>query len=174
MSLIKEKERDNMLVIIIGIVVFVGLAALALKMDDGLVAFLGLVFVITAVVTGIIIPVEYEEWELVNETELVSLSNDTIAEGGGGLIYVSVSGENTYTYRYKISSEFGTETSKEYKVDTISEDVIESEDANCEVPVLREYVRKGKITIWTFGCSEETQYVFYVPEGTIQKDVKLN
>ena len=174
MSLIKEKERGNMLVIIIAIVVFVGLAVVALRIDAPTMFSTAVVLMIVAIVASIIIPVEYGEWELANETELVSLSNDTIAEGGGGLIYVSISGENTYTYRYEISSEFGTETSKEYEIDTISRNVIESEDANCEVPVLKEYVRKGKMTIWTLGLSQETQYVFYVPKGTIQKDVKLN
>ena len=163
-----------MLVIIIAIVVFVGLAVVALRIDAPTMFSTAVVLMIVAIVASIIIPVEYGEWELANETELVSLSNDTIAEGGGGLIYVSISGENTYTYRYEISSEFGTETSKEYEIDTISRNVIESEDANCEVPVLKEYVRKGKMTIWTLGLSQETQYVFYVPKGTIQKDVKLN
>lgn len=51
--------------------------------------------------------------------------------------------------------------------------IINSEDPNCEVPVLNKYKRKGKITIWTFELSSEAKYVFYVPEGTIQKDIKL-
>ena len=53
----------------------------------------------------------------------------------------------------------------EYVAETISDNVIESEDTNCKVPVLLEYKRKSKITIWTFGFfSSETKYVLYVPE----------
>lgn len=165
-----------MLAIVIGILIALGIIVLVVVFDDpGIgMAFtmLAAVTIITGITIGIFYPVKYGEWELIKETELVSLSNSTVSEGGGA-IYVSVSGENTYTYRYEISSGFGTETSKEYEVDTVSENVIESEDVNCEVPVLREYVRKGKITIWTFGLGKEKKYVFYVPKGTIQKDVKL-
>lgn len=165
-----------MLAIVIGILVAAGLVVLAVVIGDSGISMpltmLGAVCVLGGIFIGIIVPVEYHEWELKEETELVSLSNSTVTEGGG-IIYVSLSGENTYTYRYEISSEFGTETSTEYEVGTISNNVIESEDKNCEVPVLRTYVRKGKATIWTFGLGKEIKYVFYVPEGTIQKDVKL-
>lgn len=164
-----------MLAIVIGIVVAVGLMFLAVLIAEDSIpmfAMLATLCIAGGIMIGIFVPTKYGDWELVEQTELVSLSNSTVTEGGG-LIYVSVSGENTYTYRYEISSEFGTETSTEYKVDTVSKNVIESEDENCEVPVLRKYVRKGKITIWTFGLSSETKYVFYVPKGTIQKEVKL-
>lgn len=165
-----------MLAIVIGILVAAGLVVLAVVIGDSGISMpltmLWAVCVLGGIFIGIFVPVEYHEWELKEETELVSLSNSTVTEGGG-IIYVSLSGENTYTYRYEISSEFGTETSTEYEVGTISNNVIESEDKNCEVPVLRTYVRKGKATIWTFGLGKEIKYVFYVPEGTIQKDVKL-
>lgn len=165
-----------MLAIGIGILVAIGFIVLAIVLNDSGVAMpftlLATVSILIGIFVGIFVPVKYGEWELVNETELVSLSNSTVTEGGG-VIYVSMSAENTYTYRYKISSEFGTETSTEYEVDTISGNVIESEDKNCEVPVLKEYVRKGKMTIWTFGLGREEKYVFYVPENTIAKDVKL-
>lgn len=165
-----------MLAILIGIGIAIVVIVIACISGDVGTAMpltmLAAISVIAGVAIGLFYPVKYGEWELVSETELVSLSNSTVTEGGGA-IYVSVSGENTYTYRYEITSEFGTETSKEYEVRTVSENVIESEDANCEVPVLRRYVRKGKVTIWTFGLGSETKYVFYVPEGTIQKDVKL-
>lgn len=116
----------------------------------------------------------YEEWELMEETELISLSKD-VASGGTGFVYVSLSADNVYTYRYEINSEFGTETSKEYKTTTLTDkDVEEIEDPNCEVPVIRVYQRDAKRTIWTLGWATETKYVFYVPEGTISKEVKLS
>ena len=53
--------------------------------------------------------------------------------------------------------------------------VEEIEDPNCEVPVIRVYKRTGKKSIWTFAvASGEYKYVFYVPKGSISKEVKLN
>jgi len=169
------------------IVIGIGIAAIILFIigipiynicgDDHLVhvfVFLCGGTICASIAIGLRCPTKFGEWELINETELIALSNNTVTEGGG-FVYVAVSGENVYTYRYEISSEFGTDTSIEYETDTISGDVIESEDPNCEKPVLLEYERKAKITIWTFGLGQsETKYVFYVPEGTIQKEVKLN
>lgn len=91
------------------------------------------------------------------------------------MIYVSLSADNAYTYRYEIDSEFGTEMGKTYKTQTlVGKDVEEVEDPNCEKAVVRVYQREGKRTIWTFALGmEETKYIFYVPEGTISKEVKL-
>ena len=84
--------------------------------------------------------------------------------------------DNTYTYRYEIDSDFGTTTSKEYKTQTlVDENVEEIEDPNCTTPVIREYSQKAKRSIWTFALGQTNyKYIFYVPEGTISKDVKLN
>lgn len=109
------------------------------------------------------------------KTELVSLSNSTIS-GGAGCIYVSLSADNSYTYRFEVDSMFGTESSKEYKTATIvnNDNVTELEDTNCQTPMLIEYERTAKKSIWTFGLlNSETAYVFNVPEGTISKEVKL-
>ena len=94
---------------------------------------------------------------------------------GTGLVYVSLSADNAYTYRYEIDSEFGTETGKTYKTQTlVGEDVEEVEDPNCKQAVVRVYQREGKKSIWTFAFwTKETKYIFYVPEGTISKEVKL-
>lgn len=132
--------------------------------------------VLISVICGVFIPLSgYTDWKMVQETELVSLSNNT-ASGGVGLVYVSLSADNAYTYRYEIDSEFGTETSKEYQTATVlGQNVQEVEDPDCETPVIRVYTRKGKMSVWTFALMhEETKYVFYVPEGTISKEVKLN
>lgn len=56
-------------------------------------------------------------WKVIKESELVSLSNSTIS-GGAGCIYVSLSADNSYTYRFEVDSMFGTESSKEYKTAT--------------------------------------------------------
>lgn len=166
-----------MLTIVIGICVLCGIVVLLANtnmrsMDVSILCF-GLLLVVLFL--GFNAPLSgYTEWKQQDEIELVSLSN-SLASGGTGTIYVSLSSENVYTYRYEIESEFGTETSKEYETNTASDNVEEIEDPNCEIPVLRIYTRKGKMSIWTFALgNKETKYVFYVPEGTIAKEVKLN
>lgn len=118
-------------------------------------------------------------WFYANTFNWISYWNtySTNSEGSGPL-YVSISANNVYSYRYEIKSSLGTETSKEYEVKKLSEEdgkIIESEDENCKIPVLKVYSAKPKISKWTFGILGERKYsyVFYVPEGTIQKDVKL-
>lgn len=169
-----------MLTIIIGIVlaiIFVLISIFYGKSEEFVKIMWSLAFlvVIAALMVGTILPINgCENWELVEETELITLSND-VASGGTGVVYVSLSAGNIYIYRYEIDSEFDTETSREYKIETLTgEDVEEIEDPNCEVPVIRVYQREAKRTVWTFACYAETKYVFYVPEGTISREIKLN
>lgn len=168
-----------MLTIVIGFVLTVLCVFIAAQMNsEGAEKFfigIGVCISLLAIVVGFLTSLSgYKDWQLVQETELVSLSNGT-ASGGTGFIYVSLSADSTYTYRYEVDSEFGTETSKEYETRTLtSGNVQEVEDPNCKVPVIREYYRKGKSSIWTFAlCTGQCKYVFYVPEGTISKDVTL-
>lgn len=169
-----------MLTIIIGIVlavIFVFVFMPRSKSVDVALAkfFMGILMVILAILIVAFSPISgYNEWGLIEETELISLSND-VASGETGMVYVSLSADNVYTYRYEINSEFGTETSREYKTTALhNKDVEEIEAPDCEVPVIRVYQRDAKRTIWTFGWYIETKYVFYVPEGTISKEIKLN
>ena len=123
------------------------------------------IIMILATLIGGFSPISgYNEWELIEEMELISLSNDVDSKGNG-MIYVTLSADNVYTYRDEISSEIGTLTGK---------NVEEVEDPNCEVPVIRVYRKVAKATIWTYGLYSKTKYVFYVPEGTIYKEVNLN
>ena len=168
-----------MLTIILGIVLAIVLTfVLSLLSDNiGCTTATGffLVLLLGVIYMGVFSPISgYEEWELKQETELISLSNN-VASGGNGIVYVSLSADNVYTYRYEINSEFGTETSREYRTVTLTGNGVEEiEDSNCEVPVIRVYRKEAKKTIWTFGLKSETKYVFYVPEGSISKEVKLN
>jgi len=59
-------------------------------------------------------------------------------------------------------------------LNSFGKNVEEVEDPNCEVPVIRVYRKVAKATIWTYGLYSKTKYVFYVPEGTIYKEVNLN
>lgn len=171
-----------MLTIIIGIIITVAILVfleyIAYKTNDFCLLIVEILFasfgLLTSLLLGMYYPFSgYNDWELVSETPLVGLSNTT-ASVGSGYIYVSISPENAYTYRYEIDSDFGTESSKEYKTATVTGNVVEIEDPACEVPVLRKYEQTAKKSIWTFGLTTiETKYVFYVPEGTIIKEVKL-
>ena len=131
---------------------------------------------IFSILLGLFYPFSgYNNWKLVKETKLISLSNSTVS-GGTGLIYVSLSADNSYTYRFEVDSTFGNKSSKKYKTATIVNDnnIIEIEDFKCQEPILMEYKRTAKKSIWTFGLlSNETSYVFNVPEGTISKDITL-
>ena len=134
------------------------------------------IVILVAFGIGIFYPVKgYTDWELVNETKLVTLSNSVSSQGSGTMLYVSISADNVYSYRYEIDSEFKAEGAKSYKVDTISgSDIEEIEDANCTEAKLQEYHRKGKLSIWSFALlGYETKYVFLVPEGTISREIAL-
>lgn len=166
-----------MLTIIIGIIVSIILTFIFFEIsneDPGSIV-LGFILIIVSILAGIFYPFSgYNDWKMIKETELVSLSNST-ASGGTGFLYVSLSADNSYTYRFEVDSTFGTKSSKEYKTATIvnNSNVTEIEDPDCQKPVLLEYERTAKKSIWTFGVASETNYVFYVPEGSISKDITL-
>ena len=168
-----------MLIIVIGIAIsFVVLwISSVFDSDSKAVANIVTLIVFTAIVLGLFFPTGYKDEELVEEIELVSLSNSTSTEGKG-IIYVSITGENSYSYRYEVDSKYGTTTSKEYVVETISKkngNIVEVEDSNCEKAVIQRFVKKSKITIWSFGFGgSETTYIIYVPEGSIAKEISLN
>lgn len=162
-----------MLTILIAIIIaaiFIVFAFHSSNTEDSVgLTIMAIIVFIVGLIFGIFIPTKYQAWEVYGTTEIVTLSNSTVAEGGG-FLYVSVSGENVYTYRYEINS---TDTITDYKTDTISGNIIEREDINCKVPELIEERRKGKVTIWSFGLIHDTRYIFHVPYGTISHEVKL-
>lgn len=168
-----------MLIIVIGIAIgFIVLwISSTFNSNSNAVVHIVPIIVFAAICLGLFLPTGYKDEELVKEIELVSLSN-SISTEGKGLIYVSITGENSYLYRYEVDSKYGTKTSKEYVVETISKkdgNIVEVEDPNCKKAVIQKFVKKSKITIWSFGFGEsETTYIIYVPEGSIAKDISLN
>lgn len=167
-----------MLTIIIGIILSIIITVIWSDHSNdinapSLFCSIGFIF---SILLGLFYPFSgYNNWKLVKETKLISLSNSTVS-GGTGLIYVSLSADNSYTYRFEVDSTFGNKSSKKYKTATIVNDnnIIEIEDFKCQEPILIEYKRTAKKSIWTFGLlSNETSYVFNVPEGTISKDITL-
>lgn len=165
------------MLVIVMIIVGILVVVLGIKRFSKGIAELG-ALIVCLTILGEILGVSNQhpdaDWELHKQTQLVSLSNG-LATQGGGFMFVSVSAENAYSYRYEIDSRFGTETSKEYVVDVVSGNVEEIEDINCETPVLLKYKNKLGISKWRIILpGEATKYVFYVPEGTISHEIKLN
>ena len=169
-----------MLWIIGGIVVAIGLFWFACTfIDSEALAYPLIILMIVTFFFGIFWgffgdPIGYEEAVLVDEIELVSLNNTVSSEGGGNMFYVSVSASNVYTYRYEIKDKYNL-GGKSYETDTKSGNVTEVESKECKTPVLKVYERKPKRSwiTFSFGHSPKLEYVFYVPEGTIQKEIIL-
>ena len=167
-----------MLSIIIGAVIIVVLIFVGIEfgINETIFSVIFVVVVIGAGGIGLFYPAKgFTDWQLVKETELVTLSNSVASQGSGRMFYVSISADNVYSYRYEIESEFKTEGSKSYKVDTVSGDNVEEiEEANSSKAILQEYHRKGKMSIWSFAfLSDETRYVFRVPKCTISREIAL-
>ena len=168
-----------MLSIIIGVVIIAILIFVDNEWTDmniTIFSVISIVVVIAAGGIGLFYPIKgYTDWQLVKETELVTLSNSVASQGTGRMFYVSISADNVYSYRYEIESEFKTEGSKSYKVDIVSGDNVEEiEEPNSSKAILQEYHRKGKMSIWSFAfLSDETRYVFRVPKGTISREIAL-
>lgn len=142
-----------------------------------MLAILAIICVIGGFVAGITSPVSgYGKPQVVSTTELVSLKSDTISEGTGKLFYVSISGTNSYTYYVEVDSEYASNSQKAYSCNTISDSNVSIvEDDNCTDAKLVTYVRYGKKSFWTFAVgAKQYDYVFYVPTGTIARDVSLD
>lgn len=166
-----------MLTIIIGSIASVIIfCVLYCIFDNSLFVFCGVLGILLSIFLGLSYPLSgYNDWELVDETELISLSSSTVS-GGTGLVYVSLSADNAYTYRFEVDSSFGTKSSKNYKTATIinEDNITEIEDPNCKKAVLKKYKKTAKKSIWTFGLwADKISYVFYVPEDTINKNIKI-
>ena len=117
----------------------------------------------------------YTEPILKYEVELVSLNNTIGSHGGGNLWYVAISSRNVYTYRYEINDKYNI-GGKAYKTNTLFGNVTEIESKECTKPVLKVYERepiKNKWISFSIGAKPKTEYVFFVPEGTIQKEIIL-
>lgn len=133
---------------------------------------IGILFV--SIPVGIFAPVSgYHETEIEKTISLVSLSDNTVSEGGGA-IYVSVSGENVYTYYTEIESKYAPKTGKAYEPHTLSgKNIIIVEDESYADAKLVKYRTEAKSTFWTFGVCAKVEYVFYVPKGTILRSISL-
>lgn len=168
--------------IVLGLLIF-GLVFLYMMLSKnpniqtcGCGVLLAIVIVILGIFEGIFRPLSgYEEPQIDSTTKLVSLRDETISEGSRGLFYISISGNNSYIYYVEVDSPYASDSQKAYKSNTISSNnVTIIEDDNYIDAKLITYVRYGKKSFWTFAVDcKEYEYVFYVPTGTIVRDVSL-
>lgn len=117
----------------------------------------------------------YNEKTVVSTEPLIALS-DGVVSSGGGLFYISISANNMFTYYTEVETEFSTENASSYASKTVPGKltVIVEEKNNTE-PRLVVYEQTGKKSFWYFNTPPTiTEYVFYVPEGTIQRNITLN
>lgn len=136
-----------------------------------------IIFLYAGIVLGIFVPISgYEEPKMVSTTELVSLRDDVTAEGTNGILYVSISSTNSYTYYVEVDSPHISEFQKAYKSHTISSNnVTIVEDDSYDSARLDTYVIYGKKSFWTFAANtEQYEYIFYVPTGTIARVASLD
>lgn len=171
-----------MLTIILGFVLAVAICVGFVFLFKGsystTIALVGTILAVFVMLIGLFDPLSgFEESKLEEQVELVSLSN-SVASEGGGMLYVSVNAENVYSYRYEVESDVPEKEGKTYKTGTVSEDenieILEVETTDGSKPILAKYVAKGKKSIWTLALgAEKVTYIFYVPEGSIAKDIVL-
>ena len=137
-------------------------------------ATFGVLLLLAGILVGVFVPVSgFHEFEENSRIELISLSDQTISTGEG-LLYVSITGENSYTYYVEVDNKFGDSGTKSYKSETISgNNITIVEGDNYKGATLVTYVAEGKKSFWTFALDDATEYVFYVPTGTIARNVSL-
>ena len=164
--------------IVVSGIVFIIVFTLSFRWDISAEAMFGLIFLpflIASLIALLGNTNNYNEKALVSTQPLIALS-DGVSSSGGGLFYVSISANNMFTYYTEVESEYTTENATSYVSRTVpgSLTVIVEEKNNTE-PRLLVYEQTGKKSFWYFHVPRTiTEYVFYVPEGTIQRNIALN
>lgn len=138
------------------------------KIGDGEITSL---ISIPIVVTIFIIPLSiwaplqgFEEKECVEEIQLVALQ-DREQEG---VYFVEKDVYGVYTYAYSTKDEYDLEGDTYNEKDLNRVKIYQSPD--CTIPVLKVFESKAKFGIFSFGFYTETEYVFFIPEGTVLQE----
>ena len=166
-----------MLWFILAIVLVIVICGIGIWKDwsAGSISFLAVMLLLgVSLIPPACIDLGYEEKQLDTTVELVSLGTEITSVGNGNRRYVTVNGEKVYTYRYETENTTNLEGTM-YKTETVSGNVEEIESEKCETPMLYIYVEKNKNSWWfSMYTNDRYTYVFYVPEGTIVRDVTLD
>lgn len=133
--------------------------------------------VLIVLIVGLIPPMcvdeGYAEKRLADTIELVPLSTNATSAESDKKIYVTVNAEKVYTYRYEVENTSELK-GRMYKTEIVDGNVEEVESSEYTIPTLYIYVEKSKNSIWfSYNIADKYTYVFYVPEGTIVRDVIL-
>lgn len=152
-----------MVTIAVGLIVAAIMLIIYYFSSRDIFSVLGTISIIAAFIISLMpIGLAYGDWHLIEERELISLSNETASEGKRE-IYLLSTANNGYKYRYSI------ESSKAYKTDILwSNNVEVNEEVNCKTPILKIYEKEGVRSVWTFIVfPAQTKYVFHIPEGSV-------
>ena len=132
-------------------------------------------FVIIACIVLLFLPIEgWQDRQCISEQELVALKLDEQAESDK-VYYVKENQTRTYDYAIDASGNYEL-NGIAYEAKNVNEPMIGGleiyESKDCMVPILKTYKTKPNRGTFTFApFSTKTHYVFYIPEGTIQRYV---
>jgi len=115
-----------------------------------------------------------EEKQCVEEIELLALRNQAV-EGTWYLYeFESDAGSEKLLYAYNNMEEYELEgEAYEEEEEYNGSDVKIYESAECTKPIMKRYVAKGKLNAFSFAIGyKDEEIVFFIPEGTILKEVE--
>jgi len=122
----------------------------------------GFIIITVGLVIGLLIPVEGYNDPIKEEIQLLSLTEEADKQ-----YYLVKESDNQYLYKVKEKYENNEEYYEDIKIiNSTSLELIEKE--KCENPVIIKYKFVPKESALTFALgSTYTEYVIYVPEGSI-------
>lgn len=124
------------------------------KYKENILLVAGIAIILLFVIFSVCVPTKYGEKQFdgIVQIEISQIYNEIDSDN---LIFVN---NSTYEYKGDINV---------YIVSTIME------DPNCEIPELRRYVQKPKISIWTLGFlgEKKEEYILCVPGGAIKREI---
>lgn len=136
-----------MLTILLGLIITCAIIAFFYKneLDAFSLMVLTIVGVSLTFYLGLSCPLSgYNEWELLEKTELVKCSDSGLSD-----ISILLSDEESFS-----------------KVEI-------QKDSECTEPVLLKFEKTAKRTIWTLGLGHKTKYVLYIPETLKIKELHI-
>lgn len=164
--------------IIIGIILAVVIFFICAWHWSDVLLYLAAVVFLIGLLLGLAVPGEPIEKKLIEKTNIISLS-DGMHVSGGGLFYVRINSNNSYSYYYEVDSDYKqSENEKSYKQGTVAGNnvtIVEYENSNDETPAFYEYEFGTHGNFWTFDTNGiKHEYVFRVPKGTVVQQFELN
>ena len=164
-----------MITIVLGFLVGIGIMAIfKVKENSDLILAISLGF-FAILCVGLFLPISgYTDWQLVDERELISFSNQNETEKDTFVIR----NQDAYLYRIENKSSIDNASLNSYSTINLYPNgmevfrIDEIEDAECIKPVVKTYERKGKMSLFTFAIgAKQKYYAFIVPKNTIEYEL---